>query len=120
VPVPRHRYVDRRDLLRKDVLLALPHDHPGLPDHGPVPLATCEHDTWGVGHRGTVLDALTRNVCNRLGFEPDVRHRSDDAVILSAARTTATNAPAILAVRAALQTELVAYAVHATLRDRDR
>ena len=148
VPVARHRDVDRRDLLREDVLLALPHDHPGLPGlpgRGPVRLAICERDMWAAGHRGTGLDALIRNVCNRVGgFEPDVRHRSDDALILSAlvasgravtflpallatalpqiafrhldeeqiqrimfsaARSTAVNAPAILAVRAALQDE---------------
>lgn len=28
---------------------------------------------------------MVRNVCNRLaGFEPDIRHRSDDALVLSA------------------------------------
>ena len=143
VPVGRYRDVDRQDLLREDVLLALPHHHPGLPDRGPIRLQTCEHDVWGAGHRGAGLDALTRNVCNRVGgFEPDVRHRSDDALILSAlvasgravtflpallatalpqitarhlqeeriqrfifsaARVTATKAPAVRAVRAALQ-----------------
>jgi hypothetical protein len=31
------------------------------------------------------LDAVVRNVCNRLGgFEPDIRHRSDDGLVLSA------------------------------------
>ena len=143
VPVARHRTVERQDLLREDVLIALPHDHPGLPSRGPVRIRACEHEIWGAGHPGTGLDALTRNVCNRLGgFEPDVRHRSDDALILSAlvasgravtflpallatalpqiaarhlddervqrvvftaARATATKAPAVVAVRKALR-----------------
>jgi hypothetical protein len=48
-------------------------------------LAACERSAWASGHRGTGLDAVVRNVCNRLGgFEPDVRHRSDDGLVLSA------------------------------------
>ena len=135
VPVARHRDVDRRDLLREDVLLA-------APAGSPVRLADLEEAAWASGHHGTGLDAVVRNVCNRLGgFEPDVRHRSDDALVLSAlvasgravtllpalvatampqitarrlreerlqrtiftaARTTTTEAPAVLAVREAL------------------
>jgi DNA-binding transcriptional LysR family regulator len=142
VPVPRQREVDRRDLLREDVLLALHPEHPAVPKRGPIRLAATEHAAWASGHRGTGLDAVVRNVCNRLGgFEPDVSHRSDDGLVLSAlvasgravallpallatampeitarrlrderlqrtiftaTRVTATEAPAVLAVRAAL------------------
>jgi DNA-binding transcriptional LysR family regulator len=85
VPVPRQRDVDRRDLLREDVLLALEPEHPALPKRGPIRLAACERAAWAAGHRGTGLDAVVRNVCNRLGgFEPDIRHRSDDGLVLSA------------------------------------
>jgi DNA-binding transcriptional LysR family regulator len=85
VPVPRQRDVDRRDLMREDVLLALHPEHPGVPKRGPVQLATCEDAEWASGHHGTGLHAVVRNVCNRLGgFEPDVRHRSDDGLVLSA------------------------------------
>jgi DNA-binding transcriptional LysR family regulator len=85
VPVPRQRGVDRRDLLREDVLLAVAPDHPAIPKRGPIRLAACEHEPWAAGHRGTGLDAVVRNVCNRLGgFEPDIRHRSDDGLVLSA------------------------------------
>jgi DNA-binding transcriptional LysR family regulator len=145
VPVPRQRDVDRRDLLREDVLLALHPRHPVLTKRGPVRLTACEHEAWATGHRasGGALDAVVRNVCNRLGgFEPDVRHRSDDGLVISAlvasgravallpalladalphitarrlreerlqrtiftaARTTTTEAPAVLAVRDALR-----------------
>lgn len=142
VPVARHRDVDRQDLLREDVLIALHPDHPALPKRGPVRLAALEHATWAAGHRGTGLDAVIRNVCNRLGgFEPNIRHRSDDGLVLSAlvasgravtllpallapslpqitarrlrdehlqrtiftaTRTTTSDAPAVLVVRAAL------------------
>jgi DNA-binding transcriptional LysR family regulator len=85
VPVPRHRDVDRRDLIHEDVLLALHPEHPAAPKRGPVRLGACETAAWATGHVGTGLDAVVRNVCNRLGgFEPDVRHRSDDGLVLSA------------------------------------
>jgi DNA-binding transcriptional LysR family regulator len=85
VPVPRQRDVDRRDLLQEDVLLALHPEHAAATKRGPVRLAACEHAAWASGHRGTGLDAVVRNVCNRLGgFEPDIRHRSDDGLVLSA------------------------------------
>jgi DNA-binding transcriptional LysR family regulator len=85
VPVPRQRDVDRRDLMREDVLLALHPEHPAVRKRGPIRLAACEHAAWASGHRGTGLDAVVRNVCNRLGgFEPDIRHRSDDGLVLSA------------------------------------
>jgi len=85
VPVPRQRDIDRRDLMREDVLVALHPDHPAAPKRGPVRLAACADAAWASGHRGTGLDAVLRNICNRLGgFEPDVRHRTDDGLLLSA------------------------------------
>jgi DNA-binding transcriptional LysR family regulator len=85
VPVGRHRDVDRQDLLREDVLVALHPHHPAVMKRGPVRLAATEHDVWAAGHRGTGLDAVVHNVCNRLGdFDPDVRHRTDDGLVLSA------------------------------------
>ncbi|MFG2041594.1 LysR family transcriptional regulator [Dactylosporangium sp. NPDC048998] len=84
VPVGRQRDIHRRDLMREDVLLAVHPEHP-LATRGPLPLAACEHMAWATGHRGTGLDAVLRNVCNRLGgFEPGIRHRSDDGLVLGA------------------------------------
>jgi DNA-binding transcriptional LysR family regulator len=85
VPVARRRDVDRQDLLREDVLLALQPEHPAVTKRGPIRLAACQHAAWATGHRGTGLDAVVRNVGNRLGgYEPDIRHRSDDGLVLSA------------------------------------
>jgi DNA-binding transcriptional LysR family regulator len=85
LPVPRQREIDRHDLLREDVLLAVHPEHPSAPRRGHARLGACETAVWASGHVGTGLDAVVRNVCNRLGgFEPDVRHRSDDALVLSA------------------------------------
>jgi DNA-binding transcriptional LysR family regulator len=101
LPVARHRDVDRQDILREDVLLALHPQHAAIGRRGPVPLAATEQDAWAAGHRGTGLDAVVHNVCNRLGgFDPDVRHRSDDALVLSAlvaSGRAVTLLPALLA-----------------------
>jgi DNA-binding transcriptional LysR family regulator len=85
VPVPRHRDVDRRDLLREGVLLTVHPEHPGAAGAAAISLSDVEHTPWAAGHRGTGLSAVIDNVCNRLGgYAPDVRHRSDDGLVLSA------------------------------------
>jgi DNA-binding transcriptional LysR family regulator len=85
LPVPRHRDLDRQDLLREDVVLMLHPQHPAVTKRGPVRLAACENSVWATGHHGTGIDAVLRNVCNRLaGYEPEIRHRSDDGLILGA------------------------------------
>ena len=84
LPVPRQREVDRRDLLREDMLLAL-HLSSTTPPRTVVSLASCERQVWATSHVGSGLEAAVRNVCNRLGrYEPDIRHRSDDALVLAA------------------------------------
>ncbi|MBW6440212.1 LysR family transcriptional regulator [Actinoplanes hulinensis] len=83
VPVARQRDLDRRDLMREDVLLTTGR---GRPVGGDVmSLAECERSAWATGHPGTGLDAVLRNVCNRLaGYEPRIEHRSDDGLVLGA------------------------------------
>lgn len=83
--VPRRREIHRQDLMREEVLLALPSDHPAASEPGPVRLAALENAIWATGRPGTGLEAFLRNVCNRVaGYEPDIGHRSDDAIVLSA------------------------------------
>jgi DNA-binding transcriptional LysR family regulator len=100
VPVRRHRDVDRRDLVREDVLLAVPADDPLAADGGPIALARVADRPWAAGHRGTGHAAVVEHVCNRLGgYAPDVRHRTDDGLILRAlvsARAAATLLPALI------------------------
>ena len=85
IPVPRHRDVDRQDLIGEDVMLALPVDHPLAAAGGPIALAGVEHAVWAAGHRGSGHSAAVEYVGNRLGgYEPDIRHRSDDGLILRA------------------------------------
>lgn len=85
VPAPRHRDIDRLDLIREDVLLAIPADDPLAAAGGPIALASVERSPWAAGHRGTGHSAVVDHVCNRLGgYAPDIRHRTDDALILRA------------------------------------
>jgi DNA-binding transcriptional LysR family regulator len=47
-----------------------------------VPLAELAGDAWTTGHAGLGWDEMTRRTCLELGgFEPDVRHRTNDAGI---------------------------------------
>lgn len=83
VPVARHRDLDRQDLLREDVLVALPPDHPSLTRAGTISLSGLADSVWATGQPGTGLDAVLRNVCNRLaGYDPLIGHRTDDALII--------------------------------------
>jgi DNA-binding transcriptional LysR family regulator len=85
VPVPRHRDVHRVDLIREQVLLAVPADDPLARTGAPIPLAGVEHAVWAAGHVGTGHAAAIEHLCNGVGgYAPDIRHRTDDALILRA------------------------------------
>lgn len=115
LPVPRQREVDRRDLLREDMLLAL-HPREALASATVVSLASCERRIWATSHVGTGLEAAVRNVCNRLaGYEPDVRHRSDDALVLAA---LVASGRAVALLPALLTTAIPHVAAHPLLEER--
>jgi DNA-binding transcriptional LysR family regulator len=85
VPVARHRDVDREDLIREHVLLAVPADDPLARGDQPIALADVRDQPWAAGHRGTGHAATVEHLCNRVGgYAPDIRHRTDDALILRA------------------------------------
>jgi DNA-binding transcriptional LysR family regulator len=75
--------VAREDLLRDPVHVVLPADHPALGRHpGAVPLAELEDEAWTTGHPGTAWKSMIERACRELGrFEPDIRHRTNDAVL---------------------------------------
>jgi DNA-binding transcriptional LysR family regulator len=81
-PQPIHGDLTREPLLREQVRLVLPRAHP-LARRRRVPLGALANEAWagtqpGTGHRGMLIRA-----CRRLGgFEPDLRHSSDDFLIL--------------------------------------
>ncbi|HWK28151.1 MAG TPA: LysR family transcriptional regulator [Solirubrobacter sp.] len=85
VPAPRHRDVDRHDLIREQVKLVLPVRHRLARRGGPVSLVDVEHAAWAAGRPGTGHAAAIDHLCNRYGgYTPDIRHRTDDGLILRA------------------------------------
>jgi DNA-binding transcriptional LysR family regulator len=81
-PHSRPAGVDRRDLHRDPVHLVLPEDHPAARRHPhAVPLAELAGEAWTTGHRGTGWEEMTKRTCRELGgFDPDIRHRTNDSV----------------------------------------
>lgn len=77
------RGVERRDLLRDPVRLVLPARHALARRHPEaVPLAALADAHWTAGHEELGWDELTRWTCRAHGgFDPDIRHRTNDAVV---------------------------------------
>jgi DNA-binding transcriptional LysR family regulator len=82
-PLPRLAGVDRHDLHREPVLLVLPKDHPLAQRHPRrVPLAGLRDATWVGAPAGGGWESLILRTCRDLGgFEPAIRHRTNDAVV---------------------------------------
>ena len=82
-PRPRLPGVDREDLLVEAVRLLLPPRHPQAAGGGPVPLAALAGERWAATHPGAGHEAFLRRVCHAHGgFEPDIRHRTNEMAIL--------------------------------------
>ncbi|MDX6590944.1 MAG: hypothetical protein QOJ13_140 [Gaiellales bacterium] len=86
-PHSRPLGVDRQDMHRDPVHLILPKDHPAARRHRhAVPLAELGGEAWATGHRGTGWEEMTERTCRELGgFDPDIRHRTNDSVTTLAA-----------------------------------
>jgi DNA-binding transcriptional LysR family regulator len=82
-PRARPAGVEREDLFRDPVALVLPDDHRLARRHRrAVPLAALAGEPWVTGHPGAGWDEITTRACRELGgFDPDVRHRTNDSVI---------------------------------------
>jgi len=88
-PRPVHSDLARTDLMRERVRLVLPLDHP-LARRRRVPLAALAAQPWAACHPGTGHREMQIRICRQLGgFEPDLRHASDDfLILLELVRTT--------------------------------
>ncbi|HEY8527427.1 MAG TPA: LysR family transcriptional regulator [Acidimicrobiales bacterium] len=75
--------VDRHDLLDEPVRLVLPAGHPAATRHpDAVPLAELRDEPWATGHPGMGWEEMTQRTCRGLGgFDPDIRHRTNDATV---------------------------------------
>jgi DNA-binding transcriptional LysR family regulator len=73
----------RHDLLRDPVYVLLGQDHPAARRHRrAVPLAELAGEAWATGHPAMGWDEMTLRTCQEFGgFEPDIRHRANDATI---------------------------------------
>ena len=82
-PRPRPAGVDRLDLHRDPVYLMLPADHPAARRRKRTArLADLAGEAWTTGYPGAGWEQVVQRTCRELGgFEPDIRHRTNDSVI---------------------------------------
>jgi DNA-binding transcriptional LysR family regulator len=79
-PRPRPAGLRYEVLLEEPLKLVLPATHPRAEHPGPVPIAALRQEVWVAGAAGTGHHALVVGTCRALGgYEPDLRHRSNDA-----------------------------------------
>ena len=73
--------VERHELHSDPVHLLVPARHPAARRYrDAVPLAELAHDAWTSGHEGMGWELMTHRTCRELGgFDPDIRHRANDA-----------------------------------------
>jgi DNA-binding transcriptional LysR family regulator len=82
LPRPRPAGIERERLLREQVRVILPAGHPaaGAPR---VALSRLRDAAWASGQPGTAHREVLARTCRALGgFEPDVRHRTNDLMAL--------------------------------------
>ena len=73
----------RDELLRDPVLLVLPTGHRLARRHAEaVPMAELAGEVWASGHARMAWTEMTQRTCRQHGgFEPDIRHRTNDAIL---------------------------------------
>jgi DNA-binding transcriptional LysR family regulator len=89
LPRAIHADLTRQSLVREQVRLVLPANHP-LAGRRRVPMKRLAGAEWAVCQPGTGHREMQIRACRRLGgFEPDLRHASDDfLILLELVRTT--------------------------------
>ena len=82
-PHPRPAGTVRLVLHREPVRLVLHDRHPAALRHPEaVPLTELAGGTWTTGHPGTAWEVMLTRTCRELGgFEPAIRHRTNDSVL---------------------------------------
>jgi DNA-binding transcriptional LysR family regulator len=82
---PRHLSAGlvRHDLLTDPVYVVLPIAHPVARRHPEaVPLSELAGEVWATGHAEMGWEEMTQRTCRELGgFDPDIRHRANDATV---------------------------------------
>jgi DNA-binding transcriptional LysR family regulator len=75
--------LDRHELLRDPVNVVLPVRHPAARRHkDAVPMSELADEAWVSSHPGMAWEEMTRRTCRQHGgFDPDIRHRMNDASV---------------------------------------
>ena len=82
MPRARRAGIDREDLFAEPVLVALPAGHPAAA-RGAVHMPELAEEIWATGYAGGGMEALVQRVCaTHGGFEPTVRHRTNELSML--------------------------------------
>ena len=84
---PRRRYpeLEREELCRDTISIALPRDHPRAASGAPIALGDLAEEAWLSPHADTQFAQTQQRSCRLVGgFEPDVRHWANDIAILMA------------------------------------
>jgi DNA-binding transcriptional LysR family regulator len=80
-PRPVRPDLDKEELGGDEVLVAVPRDHPAAERPGPISLRSLAGDPWVNAHEDTRFAEMVVGACRLAGFEPDIRHRCNDAQI---------------------------------------
>jgi DNA-binding transcriptional LysR family regulator len=82
-PIALPKGLVRHELHGDPVHLVLPARHPAARRHrDAVPLAELAGETWAAGHGAMGWELMITRTCRELGgFDPDIRHRTNDATV---------------------------------------
>lgn len=83
LPEPEDPGVERHELMREPMFLALPVGHPRA--NGPVRIADLHDEQWIVGRDGSQFLEVQIRVANEAGFQPKVDLQSNDYQVILAA-----------------------------------
>ncbi|MFI0447864.1 LysR family transcriptional regulator [Actinomadura sp. 6N118] len=85
LPRPNRPELTAEVLITEHMRLAMPEMHPLAASGEPVRLADLADAAWATGHVGTNhSDLLERTCVDVAGFRPDIRHRSNDILVIFA------------------------------------
>jgi DNA-binding transcriptional LysR family regulator len=85
VPRPPDPRIEVEPLLREQFRVVLPAEHPLARDGGPVALAALRDEPWAAGKPDGDYAEMAFRACRTMGgFEPEMRHRSNDLLIILA------------------------------------
>src|SRR3954447_2885609 len=83
VPMPPDERLEIEPLLEERFHLMLPAEHPLVASGEAVPLRALKDEPWAIGKPDSHYAELVVRACRGIGgFEPDVRHRSNDLLML--------------------------------------